>query len=423
MGCCSVPIFATRGLAAGSITATIELRLFLIVFADRMVAAALHTRLTLYVDDATLETVGFGGALVDDHVRSVSAFAGQASLMLACSFRTKRMFAPLRVTPSPVKSPNGSPWSESNVFVMLCLLGTAFAAGTRRTTMKVKARLRAFLRRRRRFKALSRAKVSAARVLRTGGTCALTYGNRPLGVSDSLLLAQRRAVAAAACINHCGADLNVSLVIADDWNGHSADPAFEAHAGVAIMWSLAIFEHWVDIEDARFLIASTLKRLAGKMTWARVFGPAAAIIVTLKRIGWTVHSATEWISDLGMPINLELLSPALVQSLVCEAVQRWRWKQVAVKLPALENPGGHAGAWIAPIRNVLARKDNDTWNHAHKGALKSAMANRQWTQQRLHKAGLSDSNLCQLCAGCEHGGPSGYASAPFLLPCHPASSA
>ena len=73
-GCCSVPIYATRGLAAGSITATIELRLFLIVFADRMVAAALHTRLTLYVDDATLETVGFVGTLVADHVRSVSAF-------------------------------------------------------------------------------------------------------------------------------------------------------------------------------------------------------------------------------------------------------------------------------------------------------------------------------------------------------------
>ena len=258
--------------------------------------------------------------------------------------------------------------------------------------------------------------MSAARVLRTGGTCALTYGNRPLGVSDSLLLAQRRAVAAAACINHCGADLNVSLVIADDWNGHSADPAFEAHAGVAVMWSLAIFEHWVDIEDARFLIASTLKRLAGKMTWARVFGPAAAIIVTLKRIGWTVHSATEWISDLGRPINLELLSPAVVQSLVCEAVQRWRWKQVAVKLPALDNPGGQAGAWIAPIRSVLARKDSATWNHAHKGALKSAMANRQWTQQRLHRAGLSDSNLCQLCAGCEHGDQVGTHLHRFFCP-------
>ena len=414
-GCCSVPIFATRGLAAGSITATIELRLFLIVFADRMVAAALHTRLTLYVDDATLETVGFGGALVDDHVRSVSAFAaGIIDVGMQFSDKKNVCTASRHAIASEITK-------RVSLVRIKCVrdvvsLGTAFAAGTRRTTMKAKARLRAFLCRRRRFKALSRAKVSAARVLRTGGTCALTYGNRPLGVSDSLLLAQRRAVAAAACINHCGADLNVSLVIADDWNGHSADPAFEAHAGVAIMWSLAIFEHWVDIEDARFLIASTLKRLAGKMTWARVFGPAAAIIVTLKRIGWTVHSATEWISDLGMPINLELLSPALVQSLVCEAVQRWRWKQVAVKLPALENPGGHAGAWIAPIRNVLARKDNDTWNHAHKGALKSAMANRQWTQQRLHKAGLSDSNLCQLCAGCEHGDQVGTHLHRFFCP-------
>ena len=105
-----------------------------------------------------------------------------------------------------------------------------------------------------------------------------------------------------------------------------------------------------------------------------------------------------------------------MQSLVREAVQRWRWKQVAIKLPALDNPGGLAGAWIAPIRSVLARKDCDTWNHAHKGALKSAMANRQWTQQRLHKAGLSDSNLCQLCVGCENGDQVGTHLHRFFCP-------
>ena len=131
----------------------------------------------------------------------------------------------------------------------------------------------------------------------------------------------------------------------------------------------------------------------------------------------------QWETDLGMPVNLRLLSPALVQSLVREAVQRWRWKQVAIKLPALVNPGGLAGAWIAPIRSVLARKDCDTWNHAHKGALKSAMSNRQWTQQRLQKAGLSDSNLCQLCIGCENGDQVGNASASLFLPCHQATSA
>ena len=227
---------------------------------------------------------------------SRSLHSRQASLTLVCSSLTKRMFAPPRAPPLPEKSSGRFPLSKIRPARDVVSLGTAFAAGTRRTTKKTKARLRAFLNRRRRFKALSRAKVSVARELRTGGTCALPYGKRPLGVS----VAQRRAVAAAACTNHCGAELNISLVIADAWNGHSADPAFEAHVGVAIMWSLAIFERWVNIEDAQFLKASTLDRLAGKMAWAKVFGPAAAIIVTLRRIGWFVISATEWETDLGV---------------------------------------------------------------------------------------------------------------------------
>ena len=44
------------------------------------------------------------------------------------------------------------------------------------------------------------------------------------------------------------------------------------------------------------------------------------------------------------------------------------------------------------------------------------MANRQWTQQRLHRAGLSDSNLCQLCAGCEHGDQVGTHLHRFFCP-------
>ena len=315
-------------------------------------AAALHTRLTLYVDDATLETVSYVGTLVADHVKSVSAFAA-GIIDAGMQFSDKKNVCTASRAFIARKITKQVSMFKINPARDVVSLGTAFAAGTRRTTKKAKARLRAFLNRRRRYKALSRAKVSAARVLRTGSTCALTYGNRPLGVSDSLLLAQRRAVGAAACTNHCGAELNISLVIADDWNGHSADPAFEAHMGVALMWSLAIFDHRVNIEDAHFLIASTLNRLAGKTTWAKVFGPAAAIIVTLRCIGWSVLSATEWETDLERPVNLRLLSPALVQSLVREAVQRWRWKQVAIKLPALDNPGGLAGAWVAPFATFL----------------------------------------------------------------------
>ena len=188
-GCCSETVYATRGLAAGSITAIIELRLFLIVFADRMVAAALHTRLTIYVDDATLETVGHVGSLVADHVKSVAAFAA-GIIDAGMQFSDRKNVC----TASRASIAREIIRQVSIIKIRpardVVSLGTVFAAGTRRTTKKTKARIRAFLNRRSRFKALSRAKVSVARVLRTGGTCALTYGNRPLGVSDSLLLAR-----------------------------------------------------------------------------------------------------------------------------------------------------------------------------------------------------------------------------------------
>ena len=50
-------VWATRGLAAGSVLAAIELRVLLIQVCDKVVASSIYCRLTLYVDDGTLETV------------------------------------------------------------------------------------------------------------------------------------------------------------------------------------------------------------------------------------------------------------------------------------------------------------------------------------------------------------------------------
>ena len=56
--------------------------------------------------------------------------------------------------------------------------------------------------------------------------------------------------------------------------GIQADPAFEAHAGVALVWSLAIFEHWVDIEDAHLSHCQHSQEVSGQddvdqSFWAR----------------------------------------------------------------------------------------------------------------------------------------------------------
>ena len=86
-----------------------------------------------------------------------------------------------------------------------------------------------------------------------------------------------------------------------------------------------------------------------------------------------------------------------------------------MKLPALGNPGGLAGAWVAPIRSVLARKDSAAWNHAHKGAQighgQQAVDATTFTQE-----GLSNSNLCQLCVGCEDGDQVGTHLHRFFCP-------
>ncbi len=40
------------------------------------------------------------------------------------------------------------------------------------------------------------------------------------------------------------------------------------------------------------------------------------------------------------------------------------------------------------------------WTADHQAALRSALVNGQWTQQRLHAAGIADDAFCRLCRAC-----------------------
>ena len=73
-GCCSDLVWASRGLAAGSVLATIELRVLLIEAGDRLVSMSIYCRFTLYVDDATVETFCPASFIAEEHSRVVRAF-------------------------------------------------------------------------------------------------------------------------------------------------------------------------------------------------------------------------------------------------------------------------------------------------------------------------------------------------------------
>ena len=69
-------------------------------------------------------------------------------------------------------------------------LGVGLAAGVARNTRVMKNRLKQFINRLLRFRALRRAGVDTARVIRTGGVAALMHGYGGMGVAPTMLLHQ-----------------------------------------------------------------------------------------------------------------------------------------------------------------------------------------------------------------------------------------
>ena len=114
-----------------------------------------------------------------------------------------------------------------------------------------------------RFRKLAAVGVSIKRLLRTGGNSALTYGQGILGVAPSVLLAQRRAVAAASAPSSgpCGQDLDMALAMADGSARGRADPAFEAHLQPIGQWAEAAWHQWLPQRAMQKLVASAAQLL------------------------------------------------------------------------------------------------------------------------------------------------------------------
>ena len=251
-----------------------------------------------------------------------------------------------------------------------------------------------------RFKKLRRAGVNTARLLRTGMR-AMTYGESIGGVSNSTLYTQRKiaAVIAAPVSGTCGQNIDMALMLADESNTGRADPAYDAHMLPIGEWALAVWEGWRKLDSIMGMVKRACSRLTGAKNPCKLaYGPAAAFVLTCWRLGWTVVSGVVVITDTGRELNLTLDPPAVILKQCRMAVQRWRWKRIEKSFPQLAANGSGRGALMEPIWQLLRdTKDTPEWNGNHRGALKSQMAGRQWTQTRVHKAGWSEHNRCLTC--------------------------
>ena len=165
------------------------------------------------------------------------------------------------------------------------------------------------------------------------------------------------------------------MMVADGSKKGRADPAFPAHMDVVHHWAQAVWNTWLPRQDLQTSIDFARKRISNaQRPWAVVHGPAAALICTLQRVGWTVTDATHLTTDEGKQLDLTLDPPVVVNRAMEASVRRWRWKNFHEAHPSMNNTPCN----FDPILKLLTSKRHDPeWNHQLRAALKSTVTNRQ----------------------------------------------
>ncbi len=283
-------IFAMRGITAGSGLATTEMRILLIKIVDSACRLYPAVAPTLFVDDLSAEVAGTRRFILQHLVPFVLHVCDGMSAYLLEVSRAKSVCT---ASTDSLGSDLAQALRRYGIRYerRVKSLGTALGAGVRKNARVASARLRAFKQRLPRFRRIRAAGISTARLLRTGGIAAMTFGQAAMGVAPSLLLRQRRSAAAAAAPARgtCGQSLDLALLIADETRGGKADPAFDAHTGPIGHWAKAVWEKWLPVSALQRLVAAAESKLSrAARPWAVVRGPGAALLATASRLAWTV---------------------------------------------------------------------------------------------------------------------------------------
>jgi len=335
-GVFSRTVVATCGITAGSCFATTELRLLLVDVLAETYRLWPAIDIALCVDDATLAATGFAldVAVVVAGATDTMVDLMEVGLGLQVSV-AKSVTAASR--PSIAECVRRlSVTGKLKKVITTKMLGAPSGGGRRRAVRPSITRVRKFAMKGERIRALRSSRINVVHMVRAAGTAAVVYGAEVMGFSDTHLHKARTAIATA--VSPASGGKNPDLVLlALDSSGGCVDPAFEAHVLPVKSWALAHWQHWQAdkiLSDAFFAAARKIRQ-AKRSVWDAVAGPAAAVVATLWRLGWTLLSATRFVTDSGGHVDVTRDSPAAVALAVRDSVRRWQFAKAAAAFPHL----------------------------------------------------------------------------------------
>ena len=389
-GVYSKTVVATRGITAGSGTAATELKLLLLPLMKMLQQQWAKTLVAkVYVDDLTLLVRGSAGRVLDglsdilnfviDHIQNdLEMIVSTEKSTVVASKPSLAVAVAERVVDNIVK-----PAAHAKI------LGADTIGGTRRCTYQLRSRLWNCSGKVSRFAALREAGANVMQMVRAVASPSILYAVECIGISCAALQTVR-AAAASACTSRTGGK-NIDLVWAAFDGPHgTADPAFDAHTGPIKYWAIAFWEGWFPSEemDAAFNMARTKLNSKGRSVWARVTGPATALVATLKRIQWTWVGDHALKDDIGNVLILGLDAPKTFTAAAQASVRRWRVERLGTLFPQLipQHADVHTAAnaptilldmfgAIAPLlkgKNIPP-KMSTTWSTKWRASLMSAI--------------------------------------------------
>ncbi|CAK0858255.1 unnamed protein product [Prorocentrum cordatum] len=126
--------------------------------------------------------------------------------------------------------------------------------------------------------------------------------------------------------------------------------------------------------------------------WAKVKGPAGAVIMSLRRARWTWPSWTVYCTMDGEMVDLTAVCPTDVGALLRADLRKVLWEQWTAQQPGMESLA--PGPRLPPVAAQLAARAFPA--HAKRAARKVVLAGA-WTMDRLAEVSITPTDICIGC--------------------------
>ena len=272
-------------------------------------------------------------------------------------------------------------------------LGVDMAAGRKRVVVRVvRARLSALQRRVVKIRRMARVS-HRARSLYHQAQPQATWGQEVMGLSPSMLQARRRCAIRSTGLNTTGMSTTNTLACVHGWR---KDPASTTLLSQVVAW----VEAWRadprlrrEVRDAWPTVVAAVE---GPRPWTRVKGPAAALVLTMRRYGWEAIAPDVWVDPRGSHWQLteQCMNMDLFLDELARDIDAVLWTRASDHWQGMGLQFGGPDQWA--LQRALSRakrKDMKIYNMMVKVAGKGC-----WTRQRCHEQLASrPSPLCPRC--------------------------